>query len=221
MKQRSTTRRASGNRQRKSPQGPHRSYLFNKPFGVVSQFTPDGTYSTLASFGPFPSDVYPAGRLDADSEGLLFLTNDNSVKHFLMDPRFGHERTYLVEVERIPDERSLERLRTGVVIGGKKTRPAVVHLLSEVPALPPRPVPVRFRKAVPTAWLRITLREGRNHQVRRMTAAVGHPTLRLVRTHIGFLSLAGLTPGSSRVVERWEREKLLTIMRNPVNASEE
>jgi 23S rRNA pseudouridine2457 synthase len=194
--------------------GQIRYFLFYKPFGVLSQFSPAGKRPTLASFGPFPPDVYPVGRLDADSEGLLLLTNDNRMKHLLTDPRFGHTRIYLVEVERIPDERSLDQLRTGVAIGGKTTRPAEVHLLDAVPDLPPRPVPVRFRKSVPTAWLRLTLREGRNHQVRRMTAAVGHPTLRLVRTHMGTLSLGGLAPGSMRLVEPQEIDALLAVMKS-------
>ena len=172
--------------------------LFNKPLGVLSQFTPEAGRMSLSEFGPFPGEVYPAGRLDAESEGLLLLTNDNTIKHRLTEPRHSHPRTYLVQVERVPDTESLNTLRSGVVIEGRTTRPADVHLLQTEPALPPRPVEIRFRKSVPTAWLEITLREGRNRQVRKMTAAVGHPALRLVRVRIGNLSLEGLKPGESR-----------------------
>jgi len=173
-------------------------FLFYKPYGVLSQFTPEGGRQTLKEFGPFPSDVYAAGRLDADSEGLLLLTNDNDLKHRLTEPKFRHSRTYNVQVERIPDESALRKLRDGVMIEEKKTSAAEVHVLNTEPELPPRPVPIRFRKSVPTAWLEITLSEGRNRQVRKMTAAVGHPTLRLVRTRIGSLSIEGLRPGESR-----------------------
>lgn len=172
--------------------------IFNKPYGVLSQFTPEQGYASLKDFGPFPPDVYPVGRLDLDSEGLLLLTNDNALKHRLTDPKFEHPRTYLVQVERIPDETALQKLRSGVVIEGKKTKPAEVRLLETDPALPPRSVPIRFRKNVPTAWLEITLREGRNRQLRKMTAAVGHPTLRLVRVKIGTISIDGVEPGMSR-----------------------
>jgi 23S rRNA pseudouridine2457 synthase len=195
--------------------------LFNKPYGVLSQFTPAcrnsafrraGTpehgHKTLRDFGPFPSDVYPVGRLDLDSEGLLLLTNDNALKHRLTDPKFEHPRTYLVQVERIADEATLQKLRSGVVIEGKKTKPAEVRLLETDPALPPRSVPIRFRKNVPTAWLEITLREGRNRQLRKMTAAVGHPTLRLVRVTIGPISIDGVEPGMSRTLTPEELHSL-------------
>jgi 23S rRNA pseudouridine2457 synthase len=172
--------------------------LLYKPYGVLSQFTAEHGHPTLKNFGPFPPDVYPVGRLDVDSEGLLLLTNDNRLKHRLTDPKFEHPRTYLVQVERIPLEESLQKLRSGVVIEGRKTKPAEITLLAEEPNLPSRPVPIRFRKNIPTAWLELTLREGRNRQVRKMTAAVGHPTLRLVRTRIGTLKLAGLQPGQNR-----------------------
>ena len=190
--------------------------LFNKPFGVLSQFSSEGDHPTLSDFGPFPSTVYPAGRLDAESEGLLLLTDDNALKHMLTDPRFGHPRTYLVQVERIPGEHALQLLRTGVVIEGHKTKPADVNLLSDEPPLGPRPVPIRFRKHVPTSWLEITLREGRNRQVRKMTAAVGHPTLRLVRIRIGSLSLEGLAPGDWRPLSRKERAALQEFERRIV-----
>jgi 23S rRNA pseudouridine2457 synthase len=142
--------------------------------------------------------VYPVGRLDRDSEGLLLLTDDGRLAHRLTDPRFEHPRTYLVQVERVPAPEALEALRRGVVLNDGPTRPAEVELLDEPPALPDRPVPIRFRKNVPTAWLRLTIREGRNRQVRRMTAAVGHPTLRLVRVAIGPIVLDDLRPGQWR-----------------------
>jgi 23S rRNA pseudouridine2457 synthase len=186
-----------------------RSFLFFKPYGVLCQFTDAAGRPTLADFGPFPRDVYAAGRLDADSEGLVLLTNDNALKTRLIDPRFAHPRTYYVQVERVPDATGLGKLREGVMIEGTKTRPAVVHLLSAEPDLPPRAVPIRYRKNVPTAWLEITLREGRNRQIRRMTAAIGNPTLRLVRVRIGKLSVEGLAPGVSRQLRPDELSLLL------------
>ncbi len=182
--------------------------LFYKPYGVISQFTPDGDWKTLAEFGPFPETVYPAGRLDADSEGLMLLTDDNSIKRRVTEPRFMHPRTYVVQVERVPDGEALEKLRHGVMIEGELTRLAVVRLLDAEPDFPPRPVPIRFRKNVPTAWIELTLTEGRNRQVRKMTAAVGHPALRLVRTGIGDLTLDGLTPGRWRNLSAGEIRNL-------------
>jgi 23S rRNA pseudouridine2457 synthase len=182
--------------------------LFHKPFDVLSQFSEGihpGRHRTLASFGPFPPDVYPAGRLDTDSEGLLLLTNDVILKHRLLSPEFHHPRTYLVQVERIPDAAALRRLAAGsLVLDGRKILPADVRALETEPALPPRPVPIRFRKTVPTAWLEMTLYEGRNRQVRRMTAAAGHPALRLVRTRIASLTLEGLGPGTWRALSEKE-----------------
>jgi 23S rRNA pseudouridine2457 synthase len=192
----------------------HRYILFYKPYGVLSQFTDRAGRATLGRFGPFPRDIYPVGRLDADSEGLLLLTNDNTIKHRLLEPRFGHLRTYLVQVERVPSVVSLEKLRTGVMIEGKQTKPATVTLLESEPPLPPRPVPVRYRKSVPTAWLEITLGEGRNRQVRKMTASVGHPTLRLVRAAIGPLTIHGLQPGQSRELRPSEVKSLLEPARD-------
>lgn len=182
--------------------------LFNKPYGVLSQFTSREKIPTLAKFGPFPPSVYPVGRLDVDSEGLLLLTDDNLVKHRLSDPDFDHPKTYLVQVERIPSVDAINELRNGIILQGEKTKPAEVSLLEKEPTLPPRPVPIRFRKNVPTAWLEITLREGRNRQVRRMTAAVGHPTLRLIRVKIGDLSVSGLQPGESRPLNKQELRRL-------------
>jgi 23S rRNA pseudouridine2457 synthase len=176
----------------------------------------------LADFKPFPPFVHPAGRLDEDSEGLILLTDDGRLAHFLLNPLYEHPRTYLVQVERIPDEADLQRLRDGVVIEGRTTLPAGVRLLSDEPSLAPRSTPIRFRKNVPTAWLEITLREGRNHQVRKMTAAVGHPTLRLVRFKIGNLTLRGLRPGENREVTPGEIEKLqefVALQRKSVDRS--
>lgn len=180
---------------------PYRYLLFYKPYNVLCQFTDDNPAATqrqtLKDYISVPG-VYPVGRLDQDSEGLLLLTNHGQLQHRLSDPKFRHPRTYWVQVERIPDAAAIAQLQQGVLIQGYRTRPANVVLLSQAPDLPPRDPPIRFRQTVPTAWLAITLTEGRNRQVRRMTAAVGHPTLRLVRTQIGKLSLAGLQPGAWR-----------------------
>lgn len=176
--------------------------LFNKPFGVLCQFTDRGVAAgksgvrrTLAEFG-LPADVYAAGRLDADSEGLLLLSDDGGLIHRITDPRHHWPKTYLVQIEGVIDEDAADRLRRGVELKDGRTRPAQVRALPHAPAwLWPRDPPVRFRKTVPDAWLEITLREGRNRQVRRMTAAVGLPTLRLIRTRIGDYPLDGLSPG--------------------------
>jgi 23S rRNA pseudouridine2457 synthase len=176
-----------------------RHLIFFKPYDVLSQFTDEASTQrrTLKDFISLP-DVYPIGRLDRDSEGLLLFTNNGRVQHRLIDPKFQHPRTYWVQVERIPTEAALEQLRSGVLIQSYKTRPAQVKLLPVEPELPDRDPPIRFRKSVPTAWLEITLTEGKNRQVRRMTAAVGFPTLRLVRVAIGLLRLQGLQPGEYR-----------------------
>ena len=188
-----------------------RSYfLLYKPYGVLSQFTGGPGRRTLNDFGPFPADVYPVGRLDADSEGLLLLTNDGQTKHLLLEPRFAHRRTYLVQVEQIPSDEALQKLRSGVIIEGRRTKPAEVELLAEIPPVPPREVPIRFRKNVPTTWLQLTITEGRNRQVRKMTASVGHPTLRLIRTAIGPLTTSGLKPGGHRPLSANEVKSLLS-----------
>ncbi len=185
---------------------------FNKPHGVLCQFTPGATAvtgrPTLAEFIPLPG-VYPAGRLDHDSEGLLILTDEGAVNHAITDPRAAHPRTYLVQVEREPDAAALKKLAAGIPLDGKPTRPARVGRAAEPAWLWPRDPPVRFRKAIPTAWLEFTLTEGRNRQVRRMTAAVGHPTLRLIRIRIGNCELGDLPPGAWRQLERAERAQLL------------
>ena len=174
---------------------------FNKPHGVLCQFTDRSVPArpTLAGFD-LPADVYPAGRLDHDSEGLLLLTDDGALAHRITDPRHKRPKTYLVQVEGAPDTAHLDQLRAGVVLKDGPTRPADVRLLDAPPALWRRDPPVRFRKTVPDAWLALTIREGRNRQVRRMTAAVGLPTLRLVRIAIGPWRLEGLAPGAWRTL---------------------
>jgi 23S rRNA pseudouridine2457 synthase len=185
--------------------------ILNKPYGVLSQFSDESGRKTLHDLGSVPSDVYPVGRLDADSEGLLLLTNDNELKDRLLDPGYGHKRTYLALVEQIPGGEAVDKLRSGVVIEGRKTRDAEVRLLRKDPGLPARETPIRFRKSVPTAWLEITLTEGRNRQVRKMTASVGHPTLRLVRTKFGPLTLGKLGPGEYRHLSTSEMRALLLM----------
>ena len=169
----------------------HRYIAFNKPYGVLSQFSGSDVARTLRHYIPIKR-VYPVGRLDQDSEGLLLLTDDGGLQHRLTDPMFAHPRTYWAQVERIPDESALRKLQQGVVIQNYRTLPAQVRLLAEEPRVPPRDPPIRFRKNVPTAWLEIVLVEGRNRQVRRMTATMRHPTLRLVRAAIGTLWLDDL-----------------------------
>ena len=177
-----------------------RVILLNKPFGVLSQFTDKGTEGsprpTLTNFVDVPG-VYPAGRLDRDSEGLLVLTDDGRLQAQIADPKFKKPKTYLVQIERIPDDQVLQQLREGVVLKDGKTRPAEVRRIEE-PTLWERDPPVRFRKSVPDCWIELTIREGRNRQVRRMTAAVGHPTLRLVRWAVGDWSLDGIASGTWR-----------------------
>jgi 23S rRNA pseudouridine2457 synthase len=180
---------------------------FYKPFGVISRFTPDGSPNrTLREFR-FPPRVYPIGRLDADSEGLLLLSDEADWNERLLHPRRAHAREYWVQVERIPSTEALRRLEEGVVIGGERTRPCRAWRLEPPPQLPARQPPIRFRKTVPDCWLALELTEGRNRQVRRMTAAVGHPTLRLVRVRIGQLRLEalGLGPGQWRELSDAER----------------
>ena len=169
---------------------------FHKPYGVLCQFTPDQPgQRTLAEFG-FPKGVYPVGRLDLDSEGLLLLTDEAGFNHRLLDPKTAHPRTYLAQVEGVPDREALLRLeRGGLEIQGYRTRPCRARLAEPEPELPPREPPVRFRKAIPTAWLELQLIEGKNRQIRRMTAAVGLPTLRLIRTAIGGFLANGLGEG--------------------------
>jgi len=170
---------------------------------VLSQFTkePGSEKRTLADFA-FPKEVYPVGRLDYDSEGLLLLSDDGRLNGHLLDPKNAHQRTYYVQVERIPEEEALEKLRRGVLLDGRKTLPARARLLDVDPALPEREVPIRYRKTIPTAWLELILSEGKNRQARRMTASVGYPTLRLVRFAIGDLKISelGLLPGEWKLL---------------------
>lgn len=171
-----------------------RLILFNKPYGVLSQFTDEGSgHPTLANYVDVPG-VYPAGRLDRDSEGLLLLTDDGRLQARIADPKFKLAKTYLVQVEGVPDPAALDLLRTGVDLKDGRTRPAEAERI-DPPELWPRDPPVRFRKSVPDSWLRLTIREGRNRQVRRMTAAVGFPTLRLVRWSVGEWVIDGILPG--------------------------
>ena len=189
-----------------------RTIAFNKPYGVLPSFTdPDGR-KTLADYIDL-SGVYAAGRLDLDSEGLLLLTSDGRLSSHITDPEHKLAKVYLVQIERIPSEEALEQLRKGVALNGKKTRPADVRLLQEAPQFPDRPVPIRFRKSVPTAWIEVTLREGMNRQVRRMTAAVGHPTLRLVRVAVGPVVLSGIQPGEWRDLTSSEIELIYSAVR--------
>lgn len=185
----------------------HRTIAFNKPYGVLSCFTDREGRPTLADFISLPG-VYAAGRLDWDSEGLLILTSDGALAHRITNPHSKLPKLYLVQVERIPNARALATLEQGVMLSGRLTRPARVRLLTEEPSVPERPVPIRFRKTVPTAWLHITISEGRNRQVRRMTAAVGHPTLRLIRLAIGPVELGDLKVGHWRVLTKQEIQGL-------------
>jgi 23S rRNA pseudouridine2457 synthase len=175
------------------------SLLFNKPFQVLSQFSASGGKRTLADYIDVP-DVYPAGRLDYDSEGLMLLTADGALQARIADPRYRRIKTYLAQVEGIPDQSALRQLAAGVELKDGPTRPASVAMVDEPAWLWPRTPPIRVRKNIPTQWLRLGIGEGRNRQVRRMTAAVGHPTLRLVRIAIGDWSLDGLAPGEYRLL---------------------
>ena len=172
--------------------------VFYKPCGVVSQFNPLGGHKTLADFG-LPKGIYPCGRLDCDSEGLLVLTDDGRLQSGLSQPRYASPRTYWAQVERLPSPEALALLVKGLVLKDGPTKPCGARLLEKEPELPARTPPIRFRKNVLTAWLEITLAEGRNRQVRRMTAAIGHPTLRLVRVSHGPFRLRGLQPGEWRL----------------------
>jgi 23S rRNA pseudouridine2457 synthase len=180
----------------------------HKPYGVLSQFTPEpgSAWRTLADFG-LPQGVYPLGRLDADSEGLLLLSDEPGLNSRLLDPVHGHRREYWVQVERIPTDEALRQLAGGVKIGDHHTQPCAVRRLEPAPNLPPRVPPIRERKNVPDCWLGLELTEGKNRQVRRMTAAIGHPTLRLLRVRIGALTLdsLGLPPGKWRELSAVER----------------
>ena len=189
------------------PDLPYRYLKLNKPYDVLTQFTDQAGRATLKDYIPIPG-VYPVGRLDRDSEGLLLLTDDGPLAHRLSDPRYEHPKTYWAQVEHVPNELALDALRRGIILNDGPTRPAVVRLLDAPPDLPARPAPIRFRKNVPTAWVELTIREGRNRQVRRMTAAVGHPTLRLVRAAVGPITLGDLKPGEWAELGEEERAAL-------------
>lgn len=189
-------------------------YILNKPFGVLTQFTDKENRATLGSLFKFPKDaglagrqVYPIGRLDRDSEGLLLVTNDKSLTEYLLNPQNKHEREYYVQVEGIPTEKDLERMRSGIELNDGKTLPAKVKLIDD-PGFPPRVPPIRERKNIPTSWISLTLVEGRNRQVRRMTAAIGFPTLRLVRVRIKNILLGNLKFGEVRELNGRELESL-------------
>ncbi|MEI8278813.1 MAG: pseudouridine synthase [Bacteroidota bacterium] len=189
-------------------------YLFYKPFQVLCQFSREGEKKTLADYlFHLQKDIYPAGRLDFDSEGLLLLTNDKALQHRLLEPRFAHKRTYWVQVEGIPTENALQQLRDGVNISidGKPytTKPAEVSLFTEDPIVVDRDPPIRYRKEIPSPWISLTLTEGKNRQVRRMTAAVGFPTLRLIRYSIGKITIDGLQAGKMLEISSKEAQMLL------------
>lgn len=180
--------------------GMPRLILFNKPYGVISQFSDDGTHKPLKDYIPI-TGFYPAGRLDTDSEGLLILTDDGMWQHKLSHPRHKQPKTYWVQVEGIPSNAALETLRRGVDLGDFITQPAKAKIIEEPSALWPRTPPIRVRKAIPTCWVELQICEGKNRQVRRMTAKVGYPTLRLIRCAIGEWRLEGLALGAWRTVE--------------------
>jgi len=182
---------------------------FHKPYGVLSQFTPDGSPNrTLAEFG-FPKRVFSLGRLDADSEGLLLLSDESNLNAILLNPRHAHDREYWVQVERIPVPEALRQLEQGVNFQGRVSLPCRARILEPQPEIAERDPPIRFRKTVPTCWLALNLVEGKNRQVRRMTAAIGHPTLRLIRWRIGRFELGVLAPGTWRKLSAEDRKRVL------------
>jgi 23S rRNA pseudouridine2457 synthase len=185
-------------------------YKIYKPYGVLSQFTDTAGRATLKNLYNFPGGVYPIGRLDSDSEGLLLLTDDKSLTDFLLNPANKHKREYLVQVEGIPEKRDLEKLKHGIVLKDRKTLPAEAEIISN-PNLPPRYPSIRFRKNIPDCWLKIILTEGKNRQVRRMTAAIGFPTLRLVRVRMENIKIGNMNPGEVRALDEKELAGLIKI----------
>lgn len=187
---------------------------FNKPFGVLSQFTDDGSENRALAEFKFPKNVYPIGRLDADSEGLLFLSDESQWNERLLHPRHAHEREYWAQVERIPELESLKKLEAGIVVEKRKTLPCRAWILEPQPVIAPRVPPIRFRKSVPDCWIGLELIEGKNRQVRKMTAAIGHPTLRLMRVRIGNFWLGNLEPGKWRELTEEERGLVGGVIQN-------
>jgi 23S rRNA pseudouridine2457 synthase len=188
-------------------------YKIYKPFGMLSQFSKDGDKAVLGELYDFPKDVYPIGRLDTDSEGLLLLTNNRSITHRLLDPQFGHKRTYLAQVEGEITDEAIEQLQSPLELKHKGkvyvTKPATAKKLTSPPALPERNPPIRYRKNVPDSWIELTLTEGKNRQVRKMTAAVGFPTLRLVRWSIEEITIEGMGAGAVRELSELEKNAIL------------
>jgi 23S rRNA pseudouridine2457 synthase len=182
---------------------------FNKPYGVLSQFTADGSDNATLSEFKFPPNVYSLGRLDADSEGLLLLTDERALNQRILNPRSRHPREYWAQVERAPSPEALEMLRAGVMLEGRKTLPARAEILDPQPIIGERFPPIRFRKTVPTCWLSLELIEGKNRQVRRMTAAVGHATVRLIRVRIGRFALDGIATGEWVELNKEQRRLVL------------
>jgi 23S rRNA pseudouridine2457 synthase len=188
-------------------------FILNKPFEVLTQFTDEAGRSTLKDFVNI-SGIYPVGRLDYDSEGLVLLTDDKQLQHRLADPQFKVEKTYWVQVDGVPTDEALTRLRLGVLIKGIKTSPAKVRLLEETPQVWERSKPIRFRKNIPTSWIEIKISQGMNRQVRRMTAAVGYPTLRLIRPAIATITVGDLQPGEFRELNPTEISALKGLAAN-------
>ena len=186
---------------------------FNKPYGVLSQFSSDGSRNRTLSEFKFPKRVYPLGRLDADSEGLLLLSDEPGLNQKLLDPRHAHSRTYWAQVERIPTKEALAELARGLSIAGRKTLPCRAWILDPQPQVPTRDPPIRFRKTVPDCWIVLELTEGKNRQVRRMTAAIGHPTLRLIRVKIGEFELSNVASGTWRIVGSSERQLIFGLFK--------
>lgn len=193
-------------------------YVVYKPFQVLSQFTSQEKKRTLKDFFPVPADCYPVGRLDFDSEGLLILTNDAALNHRLLNPRFEHEREYWVQVEGLFSAVPLRQLESGVeiTVDGKayRTRPCTIEIIAGAVAVPDRHPPIRYRASIPTSWIRMVLREGKNRQVRKMTAKVGFPTLRLIRWRIEGLNLEGMRPGEMKAIDERAIYSLLFAERN-------
>ena len=186
-----------------------RVVLFNKPYGVICQFSESGGKKTLKDFVPI-TDIYPAGRLDSDSEGLLVLTDDGALQHIISHPARKWPKSYWVQVENVPDDAALATLRKAVDLGDFVTAPAIVNPIAEPPGLWARTPPIRVRKDIPTSWLDIEIAEGKNRQIRRMTAAAGFPTLRLIRHRVGHWTLAGLEPGKYRLLAAGENAQWVT-----------